>query len=144
METDRLHALKRHVFFELLDTVGRVYLVIRYSEQVKIGRRGFLEEEKQQGLVLVINQKMNLIWEDGAIQCRLVFGQTPEDCYIPEEFVVGINSPEAQTQFLCLAETPVAKPPEAGSSPVKPVAKKKGAKKPASGKVVTVDFTKKK
>ena len=144
MDTVKLNALKRHVFFELLDTVGRAFLVVRYSDQVRIGKRGFLPEEKEHGLVLVINQKMNFVWEEGTIQCRLVFGQTPEDCFIPEEFVVGINSPEAQTQFLCLAEPSVPTPVRKESPVQKPSRAAKKKLKPGTGKVVTVDFTKKK
>lgn len=143
MDTSRLNHLKRHVFFEILETVGRVFMVVRHSEQVRIGNRGFLPEEKEHGLVLVINQRMNLSWTDGIIRCRLVFGQTPEDCIIPEGFVIGINSPEAQTQFLCLAETPIPEPAEteAGRGKEAPLKRKRKSK---TGNVVTVDFRKKK
>jgi len=144
MKARRLNDLKRHVFFELLETVGRAFLVIRYSERVRIGRRGFLPEEKEQGLILVINRQMNLRWEEGVIRCRLVFGQTPEDCLIPEEFVIGVNSPETKTQFLCFADTSpkeTHRPPKPRKAP-KP--RPTAAKKSGPSKVVSVDFTKKK
>ena len=139
-----MNALKRYMFFEILETVGRVFLVVRYSEQVHIGNRGFLPEEREHGLVLVFNQRMNFSWTDGIIRCQLVFGQTPEDCVIPEEFVIGINSPEAQTQFLCLAETPLPEPAKAEPEEKKGDPARKTKRTAKTGNVVTVDFRKKK
>lgn len=142
----RLNRLKQTVFYELLETVGRVFIVIRHSERVRIGRRGFLPEEMERGLVLVINPSMKFSWEDGWFRARLVFGQTPEDCVVPEEDIVAVHSPEARTQLVC--ET--AAPAEAvqATKPAAPAKKKKPAGGKTAGKaterVVQVDFTKKK
>jgi hypothetical protein len=101
---DSLNNLKRHIFSELLNLTGRVFIIVRYHEDVKIGNRGFLPEEKDRGIVLVFNKRMNFIWHEWGIEAKLVFGSTVEECVIPIEHIIGIYSPEANTQFLCLAE----------------------------------------
>jgi len=99
-----LNTLKRHIFYELLNLIGRVFIVVRYHESVKIGRRGFLPEEKQKGIVLVFNHKMNFQWHDWGIEARLVFGGSVEHCLIPVEHIIAIYSPEINTQFLSLPD----------------------------------------
>jgi hypothetical protein len=37
--------LMKDVFFRLMDMSGRVFIHVRYSEAVSVGRRGFLPEE---------------------------------------------------------------------------------------------------
>ncbi len=96
----RLNELKIKTFYELLDLAGRVFLIIRYSEDVRIGTRGFLPEEKKNGLVLVLNKKMKFSWEDGVLECRLVFGSKPHSCLIPEDHIIGVHSPELNTQLI--------------------------------------------
>ncbi len=131
--SSELNRLKKEVFYSLLNTVGRVFIIVRYSDDVVIGKRGFLDKEKENGLVLVFNSRMNFRWEDWGIDARLVFGSTTEHCLIPEEDIIGVYSPEANTQFLCMYEAP-----EAGGqrSPRKETEGK-------SEKVVKVDFRKK-
>ncbi|RMG01141.1 MAG: hypothetical protein D6726_10135 [Nitrospirae bacterium] len=129
-----LNRLKREVFYSLLNTVGRVFIIVRHSEDVIIGRRGFLEEEKEKGLVLVFNNRMNFRWEDWGIDAKLVFGTRTEHCMIPVENIIGVYSPEAEAQFLCTytAEKKEEKPsPELDSENQK------------DDKVVRVDFGRK-
>ncbi len=108
----RLNELKIKTFYELLDLAGRVFLIIRYSENVHIGTRGFLPEEKKNGLVLVLNKKMNFSWRDGLFECRLVFGTKPHTCIIPEEHIIGIHSPELNTQLITAPYMPDEKEAE--------------------------------
>jgi hypothetical protein len=102
-----LDELKREVFFRLLDLAGRVYIQVRYSDAVRIGRRGFLAEEKEEGLVLVLNQKMKFTWDDEGIHTTLLFGTAPEKCFIPAGDIVAVYSPELGAQFVTsLSSTP--------------------------------------
>jgi|Deesub1362A_J573_1020465.scaffolds.fasta_scaffold17729_2 hypothetical protein len=99
-----LNKLKRHIFYEILEIVGRVFIIVRYHEDVRIGNRGFLPEERKKGIVLVFNKNMNFNWYDWGIEARLVFGSSTEHCLIPVEHIIGIYSPELNTQFLSLYE----------------------------------------
>ena len=99
-----INALKRHIFYELMNLVGRVFIVVRYNEDVQIGRRGFLPEEKEKGIVLVFNHNMNFQWHEWGIEARLIFGGLVEHCLIPVEHIVAIYSPEINTQFFSLPE----------------------------------------
>lgn len=129
-----LNNLKKYIFNELMNISGRVFIVIRYSDEVHIGRRGFLPEEKEKGLVLVFNNRMNFKWDKGGISARLAFGSTFEDCYIPDDDIFMIFSPELNAQFT-----------------VSPIEKKHNKSAPektdeskSSEKVVKIDFRKKK
>jgi hypothetical protein len=53
-----LNSLKKHTFFEILRLANRVFIIVDYDDTVIIGKRGFLPEEKERGLVLVFNNKM--------------------------------------------------------------------------------------
>ncbi len=99
---DRLNQLKRHVFESLLGIIGRVFIIVRYHEDVRIGNRGFLPEEKERGIVLVFNRSMRFHWHDWGIEADLHFGNRMEHCVIPVEHIIGVYSPEANAQFLCL------------------------------------------
>ena len=46
----QLNQLKKHTFDELLNLAGRAYILVKYSENVKVGSRGFLPEEKENPL----------------------------------------------------------------------------------------------
>ncbi len=95
----RLNELKKKTFFEILDLVGRVFIVVDYDERVVIGKRGFLPEEKERGLVLVFNNNMKFDWHNEAITATLVFGNTPEKCYIPIDAIATVFSPELRVQL---------------------------------------------
>jgi len=139
---ERLDRLKRDVFFELLDLAGRVFIVVRNGEGVRIGSRGFTPQEEENGLVLVLNRRMSFRWEDDLLEARLVFGTDPHDCVIPARHIVAVNSPELQTQLV------VAGPPETAGEAESPPAGSREAPPDgttrAGGKVVRVDFSKKK
>jgi len=133
-----LNNLKKTVFYDLLNLVGRVFVVVKYSKDVIIGNRGFQPEEQKNGLILVFNSRMNFSWEDGGLQAHLVFGTSPEKCFIPEENIVAIYSPEVETQFTTTYK-PDEKPPEQAMELKKPVKRSTGNRK-----IVKIDFSKKK
>lgn len=95
----KLNDLKKHIFFEILELAGRVFIIVDYDESVVIGKRGFLPEEKERGLVLVFNSKMKFNWDNDAITATLVFGNTPEKCYIPINTIAGVFSPDLRIQL---------------------------------------------
>ena len=131
-----LTGLKKHIFYELLELAGRVFILVRYSDDVIIGRRGFLPEEKEKGLVLVFNKKMNFSWDDEGISVTLVFGTSPEKCFIPKESITTIFSPELNATFSVIVkeEDQTAGAGTASAAKTKPHGKK----------VIKVDFNRKK
>ena len=130
-----LNDLKKQVFYGLLEIAGRVFVLVEHADGVVIGTRGFLPEEKEKGIVLVFNSKMDFQWNDLGISARLVFGTTPQQCFIPPDAIVSIFSPEVSAQF--------SVSPESGPAPDKTDAGPE--ERPAAGeKVVKVDFRKKK
>ncbi len=135
---ETLEELKKQVFYDLLNIVGRVFIAIAYSDAVIIGRRGFLPEEKEKGLILVFNNKMKFSWDDYGISTTLAFGQTPEKCFIPQESIITIFSPELNAQFSALSKE--------GEDLKEPQKKIKVTEKKTSPdkKVINVDFKKKK
>lgn len=135
---ENLEELKKQVFYDLLNIVGRVFIAVRYSDDVVIGRRGFLPEEKEKGLVLVFNQKMHFTWDDIGISTTLAFGTTPEKCFIPQENIMTIFSPELNAQFSVLPKEGEDKKQE--PKKIKTTEKKTSPDK----KVISVDFKKKK
>jgi hypothetical protein len=130
-----INELKRKVFFEMLNLTGRAFVLVEHTHEVVIGKRGFLPAEKEKGLILVFNSRMNFEWDDSGISANLVFGSTPEKCFIPHDAVVSIFSPELSAQFS-------VSPKEKQTILEKP--EKIFPEKEASGdKVVKVDFNKK-
>ena len=126
--------LKKHVFFELLDMTGRVFIHVSYSNDVLIGDRGFLAEEKEKGLILVFNAKMKFEWNEQGISATLGFGPKTEKCFIPPESIISVFSPDLNAQF---SVSPAAQ--EAGQR--KHVVKK--VHSISKQKVIKVDFSKK-
>lgn len=113
----RLNELKRHTFFEILELAGRVFIIVDYDENVIIGKRGFLPEEKERGLVLVFNNKMKFSWDDNSISATLVFGSSPEKCYIPVNAIAGVFSPDLRIQLAVPAFKTIEKNTEDSSVP---------------------------
>ena len=136
-----LNNLKKTVFYEILNMAGRVFIALRYSDNVLIGNRGFTNDEKENGIVLVFNQRMSFAWDDSGISVTLVFGTSPEKCFIPAEDIMVVYSPELRVQFVVSPQTPdtgnKAKDIEKTSSP-------DAGDAPEDSKVVRVDFKKKK
>ncbi len=99
MTASGLRALKKHIFSELLNLAGRVFILVGYAEDVIIGNRGFLPEEKEKGLVLVFNNRMNFEWNDSGISAKLVFGTTPQKCFVPVDAILSIFSPDLNAHF---------------------------------------------
>lgn len=135
---ETLEDLKKQVFYDMLNIAGRVFITIAYSDDVIIGRRGFLPEEKEKGLILVFNNNMKFSWDDYGISTTLAFGQTPEKCFIPQESITTIFSPELHAQFS--ASSKEGKDSRAPQKQMKSTGKKTSPAK----KVINVDFRKKK
>lgn len=100
MDTDNLNSLKKHIFFEFLNLVGRAFVLVRYSDNVVLGNRGFTAEEKENGIILVFNSKMNFLWDDYGIKATLVFGTSPQKCFLPVDDIIAVYSPELNAQFM--------------------------------------------
>jgi hypothetical protein len=132
-----LQELKKQVFFEMLELAGRVFVLVRHSDNVVIGKRGFSAEEKEKGLVLVFNKEMNFQWEQSGISAKLVFGATPERCFIPHDDILSVFSPELLANF-------TVSPDERHGSEATSSADEQCKKKPFAEKVVRVDFKRKK
>jgi hypothetical protein len=115
------------MFYDLWNDFGSVYLIVNYSERTQIGKRGFTEDEKKHGLILVFNDKTNskLDWDDeGNLSCVLAFGTRKEDVCIHHGDLIGVFSPDAGVQFLRsdVDKEPITPPePEAGEDDQKRV-----------------------
>ena len=94
----------QNLFYDLLNDYGEVFVVIRYSDNSTIGNRGFTEEEKKKGIVLIFNDRnyKNLQWtEDGSIMTALGFGvnNRTEKCFLHFDDIVSVFSPYAKVRF---------------------------------------------
>jgi len=94
----------QNLFYDLMNDYGQVYIVVKYSESSTIGKRGFTEEEKKKGLILIFNQKnyKDLQWaEDGSIIATLGFGanNSLEKCFLHCDDIVSVFSPDARIKF---------------------------------------------
>ena len=127
--------LKKHIFFELLDLAGRVFILVEYSDAVLIGERGFLREEREEGLLLVFNRAMDFAWNNEGISASLGFGAKTEKCFIPPDSIISVFSPDLHAQF---SMSPAAQVGGKGKR-----TEKKG-RALSKKNVITVDFNKKK
>ncbi len=96
-------AYLRKLFYDLWNDFGSVYLVVAHSDLTRIGGRGFTDEEKQHGLILVFNNRTNseLAWDgEGNLSCVLAFGASKENVFIHHDDLRGVFSPEAGVQFM--------------------------------------------
>lgn len=149
-----LNNLKKHIFFEFLNLVGRAFVLVRYSDNVVLGNRGFTAEEKENGIVLVFNSRMNFLWDDYGITATLVFGTSPQKCFIPVDDIMAVYCPDLNAQFMASPQSSAISRPQPigsqkeGEKPVKKLEPKKGQKAKThkdekQGHVIKVDFTKK-
>jgi len=93
----------QRLFYDIWNDFGTVYLLVKYSGNTIIGKRGFTEEEMKRGLVLAFNNKTNtkLDWdEEGNLFCVLAFGASKEDITIHHDDLLGVFSTQAGVQFL--------------------------------------------
>lgn len=148
---ESLNNLKKHVFFELLQLAGRAFVLVRFSEDVILGKRGFTAEEKENGIILVFNSKMNFTWDDYGITATLVFGTTPQKCFIPTDDIVAVYSSELNAQFITSFQSTASlnkkndgsgKREENVSEKQDPGTRPQEEAMPSSN-VINVDFTKK-
>ncbi len=110
----------QRLFYDLWNDYGSVYLLVKYSIKSTIGGRGFTDEEKKRGLVLLFNSQTNtkLDWDDdGNLNCVLAFGTQKEDVFIHHDDLLGVFSQEAAVQYLRndMSEEPAAPPPKEAS-----------------------------
>ncbi len=94
----------QNLFYDLMNDYGRAYIIVKHSNRTTIGNRGFTEEEKEKGLILVFTSKnyRALQWaEDGSIITTLGFGQgnKPENCFLHSDDIVSVYSPDAMIKF---------------------------------------------
>ncbi len=127
-----LNSLKKHVFYELLHIGGRVFVLVRYSEHVVLGNRGLTDDERENGIVLVFNPGMNFQWDDYGITATLVFGSSPQKCFIPVDDIAAVYSSELNAQFIVSPMSWKMQDFQAEST----------VKAEGSGNVIKVDFTK--
>ena len=74
-------------------------VLVRYSSEVIIGKRGFVGDEKDAGLTLAFNTQMKFAWDESGITATLAFGTSPQKCYIPAGSIAAIYSPELRVQL---------------------------------------------
>ncbi|MFQ3573642.1 MAG: hypothetical protein SNJ53_03310 [Thermodesulfovibrionales bacterium] len=134
MVKQTINNLKKQVFYDILNCHGRVFIVVRYSEDVVIGKRGFSKEEKDNGLTLVFNTKMNFDWSGDVLTTRLVFGTKVENCLIPSDSIVTIFSPELNVYFQATGTYEDTEPAQRPKTTTNDTQK---------GNVIKVDFSKK-
>lgn len=136
-----MNELKKTVFYELLNMAGRVFIMVRCTDELIIGKRGFTEEEKKNGLVLVFNTKMNFIWDAYGLSGTLMFGTVPQECYVPAGNIIAINSPELNAQFVAAPQP--QKEDDLNIGEPEGAKLRKGLEETEGSKVVQVDFKKK-
>lgn len=96
-------AYLQRLFYDIWNDFGTVYLLVKHSNETRIGKRGFTEEEMKRGLILVFNNKTNtaLDWDaEGNLTCVLAFGTRKEQVYLHHDDLLGVFSQEAGVQFL--------------------------------------------
>ncbi|MFC1549359.1 ClpXP protease specificity-enhancing factor SspB [Nitrospirota bacterium] len=142
---NELADIKKDLFFRLLDGAGRVFVHVLPSMELEIGRRGLVGDELENGITLVFNSHMKFDWGDYGIEVTLVFGSTPEKCFIPTDAIDAIYSPELKVQLLMEQTDDVSKPRDSKSAqPKEKAAEVTGTVSKSEGKVIEVDFHKKK
>jgi hypothetical protein len=105
----------QRLFYDIWNDFGSVYLIVKYSSATSIGKRGFSEDEKKNGLLLVFNNKTSatLDWDnEGNLTCILAFGTRKEEVFLHHDDLFGVYSPEARVQFLRsdISNEPAASP----------------------------------
>ncbi|MBI4684426.1 MAG: hypothetical protein HY755_04420 [Nitrospirae bacterium] len=93
----------QNLFYDLLKDYGRVFIIVKYSAHTIIGKRGFTDEEKEKGLVLVFSSSNHraVQWtEDGSIVTTLGFGagNRTENCFVHCDDIAAVYSPDAKVK----------------------------------------------
>lgn len=119
---------------------------------LKIGRRGLLDKEKTEGIVLVFGEysSRNLSWDDNFLYCELQFQKQWEFISIPYESILKIFDKEAQ--FLIQCAVYESKESSEGVKSTGTKSEKEAADKEkratateeTDSKIIEVDFSKKK
>ena len=90
-------------FYDIWNDFGSAYLLVKHSDNTIIGKRGFTEEEKKHGIVLVFNNRTSnqMDWDDeGNVSCVLAFGARKEDVSIHHDDLLAVFSPDARVQYV--------------------------------------------
>jgi hypothetical protein len=93
----------QRLFYDIWNDFGSVYLLVKHSDNTRIGKRGFTEQEMEKGLILVFNNKTSnkLEWDgEGNLSCILAFGASKENIFIHYDDLLGVFSQEAGVQFV--------------------------------------------
>jgi hypothetical protein len=133
----------QNLFYDLLNDYGRAFVVVKHSDRTIVGNRGFTDEEKDKGLILVFNSRnhKNLQWtEDGSIITTLGFGvnNKPEKCFLYFDDIVSVFSSDARVRFNRWDIWDMEDQPEESKTSVVPEEKKS-----LNAKVVSLDRFKK-
>jgi len=133
-----LSALKKNVFFELLSLAGRVFIVVRHSEAIDLGRKVFTEDEKKNGMTLVFTERMAIQWDAAGISATLTFGSQRHRCFIPSADILAIYSPDLQVQLTMAGGEPTENTADSAGCGASCLKNQPPRKK--HGKVIAVDF----
>lgn len=144
MEKDeRVNNLKKHTFYELLSETGRVMILVKYSPDVVIGRRGFVGDEKKAGLTLAFNERIKFVWDDYGITATLAFGTSSQKCFIPAGSIAAVYSPEMRVQlFTAVSENNNLNEKAGADTGGEPADDLKSGQD--GGNIINVDFVRKK
>ena len=120
--------------------------------ELNIGRRGLLDKEKTEGIVLVFGEysSRNLSWDDNFLYCELQFQKRWEFISIPYECILKIFDKEAQFLIQCAVyeskknggELKSAEPKE--EKEIVDKEKRTVLAEEVDSKIIEVDFSKKK
>jgi len=83
----------KEMFHRWLTEFGEVHLAVRYSDNTKLGTRGFTTAEKEKGIILYFDKSnhAHLTWSaTGDLQVVLSFGSQQENCFICRSDIVGV------------------------------------------------------
>jgi hypothetical protein len=85
VQITQLNEYKKEIFTLLLERNERFYINILPVDDLKVGRRGITENEKQNGLTLIFSgtSYKNLTLDENYIYCHMKFNSIWEDVTIP-------------------------------------------------------------
>ena len=110
----------QNLFYDLLNDYGRAFVVVKYSDRTIIGNRGFTDEEKEKGLILLFNNRI-------------------ENCFIHHEDIIAVFSPEAGVKFDRWDVQEAKDAPEVSELP-----KETERERPAEERIISLDDFRKK
>lgn len=93
--------LRKSVFYNILDMAGKVYIVVKYSEESILPWTK--KHIKEGSMSLVFNQSnyKNLVWTNSRVNVVLGFSDTTMQCTFPSKDIIAIFSPQLNIHFSC-------------------------------------------